>query len=47
MRCVHCGDIVDHVIILNRRRRRHPKPSRGRPPIYGNNPWKQNKPALV
>jgi hypothetical protein len=47
LRCVHCGDIVDHVIIMNRRRRRHPKPSRGRPPIFGVNPWKQNKPILV
>ena len=28
-RCVHCGDVIDHVIVLNRQRRRlsQPKPS--------------------
>ena len=45
LRCVHCGDIVDQVIILNRRRRRYPKPSRSRPPIYGSNRWKKKIPA--
>jgi hypothetical protein len=47
MRCVHCGDVVDQLIILNRRRRRYPKPSRGRTPIYGSDRWKGNKPTLV
>jgi hypothetical protein len=47
LRCVHCGDIVDHVIALNRRRRPYPKPNRGRTPIYGIDRWKKNKPALA
>jgi hypothetical protein len=48
LRCVHCGDVVDRVIVFNRQRRRHPKPSRGgRPPIYGSDRWKKNKPTLV
>lgn len=35
LRCLHCGDVIDQVIVLNRRRRRSPKSSRARPPIYG------------
>jgi uncharacterized Zn finger protein len=47
LRCVHCGDVIDHVIVFNRQRRRHPKANRGRTPIYGSDPWKKNKPTLV
>ncbi len=47
LRCVHCGDIVDRVIALNRRRRHFPKPSRGRTPIFGSDRWKKARPALV
>lgn len=36
LRCVHCGDVIDRVIAFNRQRRRHPKPHRGRTPIFGN-----------
>jgi uncharacterized Zn finger protein len=46
-RCVHCGDVIDHVIVLNRQRRPHPNPSRARTPIYGSDRWKKNKPTLV
>ncbi len=47
LRCVHCGDVIDHVIALNRRRRPYPKPSRGRTPIYGSDRWKKNTSTLV
>ena len=46
-RCLHCGDIIDRVIALNRRRRRLPIPSKARTPIYGSGRWKKNKPTLV
>ena len=26
MRCVHCGDVIDHVILINRRRQRSVRP---------------------
>ncbi len=35
LRCVHCGDITDHVIAFNRQRRPYPKPRRARTSIYG------------
>ena len=47
LRCVHCGDVIDRVIAFNRQRRRHPKPSRGRTPIYGSNRWKKPRPAIA
>jgi uncharacterized Zn finger protein len=47
LRCVHCGDVIDHVIAFNRQHRRHPKPSRGRTPIYGNNRRKKPKVMFV
>jgi hypothetical protein len=28
MRCVHCGDVVDRVIVMNRQRRRYIRPRR-------------------
>ena len=46
LRCLHCGDVTDRVIALNRQRRRHPKPSRARTPIYGSDRWRQNKIVL-
>lgn len=42
-RCIHCGDVVDRVIVHNRERRRHPEPSRARTPIYGSNRWRRSK----
>ncbi len=30
LRCLHCGDVIDRVIVLNRQRRRLPHPSRAR-----------------
>lgn len=33
-RCIHCGDVVDHKIILHRLRHCDLRPSRARPPIY-------------
>jgi uncharacterized Zn finger protein len=35
LRCVHCGDVIDRVIVLNRQRRRLPYPNRARMPIFG------------
>ena len=46
LRCVHCGDVIDHVIALNRRRP-YPKPSRGRTHICGIDLWKKNTSTLV
>lgn len=47
LRCLHCGDVIDHVIALNRQRRRLPHPRSPRTPIYGSDRWKKRKPALV
>lgn len=47
LRCIHCGDVVDRVIVRNRQRRRYPQPSRARTPIYGSDRWKKNRPTLV
>ena len=33
LRCIHCGDVIDRVIVLNRQRRLYSKPSRGRMPV--------------
>jgi uncharacterized Zn finger protein len=33
LRCIHCGDVIDHVIVLNRQRRQYSKPGRGRMPV--------------
>jgi uncharacterized Zn finger protein len=35
LRCIHCGDIVDHVIARNRTRRQRAAFSRPRTPTYG------------
>lgn len=34
LRCIHCGDIVDGVIVRHRNNRRHLSFSRPRTPIY-------------
>ena len=49
LRCVHCGDVTDHVIAFNRQRHSHPKPRprRARTPIYGDVRWKKNKYATM
>jgi hypothetical protein len=47
LRCVHCGDIVDWMIVLNRQRRPYPKPHRGRTPIYGSDRWKNKRPTMA
>jgi hypothetical protein len=44
LRCIHCGDVSDQVIVLNRQRRSYPKPRRARTPIYGHDQWKKNHP---
>jgi uncharacterized Zn finger protein len=31
LRCIHCGDVIDHVIVSNRQRRSHPRPRRAAP----------------
>lgn len=47
LRCLHCGDVIDQVIVLNRRRRRSPKPSRARTPIYGSDRLKKNNKIVL
>jgi hypothetical protein len=47
LRCVHCGDVIDRVIVLNRQRDRLPHPNRARTPIYRIDRWNKNKPTLV
>ena len=47
LRCIHCGDVIDQVIILNRQRRPYPKPSRGRTPIYRSPRWKRSRPVMA
>jgi hypothetical protein len=47
LRCVHCGDVTDHVIAFNRQRRPYPKPRRARTPIYGNDRWEKSRPTMA
>jgi uncharacterized Zn finger protein len=47
LRCIHCGDISDQVIALNRQRRSYPTPRRARTPIYGNIQWKKSHPVTA
>ena len=47
LRCIHCGDVSDQVIVLNRQRRPYPKPSRGRTPIDRSDRWKRNRPMMA
>jgi uncharacterized Zn finger protein len=48
MRCVHCGDVTDHVILMNRRRQRSVRPRRPRTSIYRRNrsTWDKS-PAII
>ncbi len=43
LRCIHCGDVSDHVIVSNRQRRSYPKPRRVRTPTYGSDRRKKTK----
>jgi hypothetical protein len=47
LRCVHCGDVIDRVIVLNRQRHRLPYPDRTQTPIYGRDQWKRNRPTMA
>lgn len=47
LRCLHCGDVIDRVIVLNRQRRRLPHPSRARTPTYGSVRWKKNNKIVL
>lgn len=47
LRCIHCGDVIDQVIVFNRQRRLHPRPRRARTPIYGNVRWKKYHPVTA
>lgn len=47
LRCVHCGDIIDCVIALNRQHRRPPYPNRTRTPNYASDRWKKNRPTMA
>jgi len=44
MGCVHCGDIIDHVILINRRHRRSVRPGRSRSLTYEDyrSTWKRS-----
>jgi uncharacterized Zn finger protein len=47
LRCVHCGDVIDRVIVLNRQRRRLPYPNRTQTPVYRIDRWKRNRPTMA
>jgi uncharacterized Zn finger protein len=47
LRCIHCGDVSDHVIVFNRQQRLHQKPHRARTPIYRSDRRKNNRPAMA
>ena len=47
LRCVHCGDVIDPLIILNRYRRPYRKPRQARTTIYGSDRWKKNRPVMA
>lgn len=40
LRCVHCGDVIDGVIVKNRQQPRVAREGRARPPIHGRTPHK-------
>ena len=41
-RCIHCGDLSDRVIVLNRQHNPLPSPSRSRTPIYRSDRWNKH-----
>lgn len=47
LRCIHCGDVSDQVIALNRQRHLYPKPSRGRTPVHKSDRWKRNRSVIA
>jgi uncharacterized Zn finger protein len=47
MRCVHCGDVIDHIILMNRRRQRSIRLGRPRTSIYRSNRSAWNRPTLI
>jgi uncharacterized Zn finger protein len=47
MRCVHCGDVIDHVILVNRRRCRSLRLRRLRTSIYEDHRLTGRRPALI
>jgi hypothetical protein len=47
MRCVHCGDVIDHVIAMNRQHRRYALPGRPRTSIYGSHRRTGSRPAWI
>jgi hypothetical protein len=44
-RCIHCGDVIDHTILLHRRHH-DPRRSRSRTPIYQDTRWRREKSAV-
>lgn len=47
LRCVHCGDVTDHVIAFNRQHHSHHKPRRARMHIYKSERWKKSLPTMA
>ena len=48
MRCVHCGNVTDQVILMNRRRQRSIRLGRPRTSIYNrSNRSAWNRPTLI
>ena len=47
LRCVHCGDVIDAVIVWNRQRRRLPYSDRTRTPSTEATDGKKHTPTLV
>ncbi len=47
LRCIHCGDIIDQVIVRNRQRSRDSYPSRPRTPVYERDRPRQKQLVLV
>lgn len=47
MRCVHCGDVIDHIIVMNRQRHRHVTHGRHRTPIFGSPRRAWSRPVWV
>jgi uncharacterized Zn finger protein len=47
LRCIHCGDVIDQVIVFNRQRLSHQKPRRARMHIYRNVRRKKNQHATM
>jgi hypothetical protein len=46
LRCVCCGDVIERVVVLNRRRRL-PHSNRTRTLMYGSDRWRKSRPTMV